>query len=108
MLHWPPNPAPEPYATGALWMLYEVALFIRNHANSISEKQLSDLGDAIHNVPWSLTENGPNLNERVIRDIFLASYDKKWAQSPDSFSLVRALDNGIEQATKWRAKHQSV
>ncbi len=66
--------------------------FMRNCADTICQEQLSDLGDAIHNVPHSLIYYGENLNEATIRDLFLAAYDQKWANSDGDFSLLRALD----------------
>lgn len=103
MLDRPPSPAPEPYATAALWLLYQVALFIRN--TEIETEQRIDIGDAIHNVPESLTEYGGYFDERKIREDYLAPYDSKWARSPGSFSLIRTLNEGIELAIKWRGKH---
>lgn len=66
----PHTPAPEPYASAALWVIQQAALFIRNEAWSISAQQLSDLGEAIHNVPESLCEYGRYFDERMIRDDF--------------------------------------
>ena len=97
MFHTPKSIAPEPYFSAALYLLYRVALFLRNHANEIRQEQLSDLGDAIHNVPASLTEYGHYFDEQVIREMYLATYDKKWAKTPDNFSLLRTLDAGIQR-----------
>ncbi len=90
----PINIAPEPYFSAVLYMLYEVALFMRNYANTISPEQLSDLGDAIHNVPESLAHYGRHLDEDTIRRVYLAPYDRKWSKLPEDFSLIRALDAG--------------
>ena len=103
MLHKPKTIPPEPYFSAALYLLYQVALFIRNHAHEIEPKQLSDLGDAIHNVPESLTEYGHYFDEQKIRDIYLASYDRKWVKSPEDFSLLRTLDAGIVRVRQWQA-----
>lgn len=78
-----------------------MALYIRNEAHSIKPEQLSDLGDAIHNVPESLTEYGGFFDERMIREIYSAAYDQKWSRSEDAFSLLRTLDAGIEIAEQW-------
>jgi len=102
MLHKPKNLPPEPYFSAALYLLYMVSLFIRNKANSISQEQLSDLGDAIHNVPESLTEYGHYFDEQMIREHFLSPYDNKWAKSPDDFSLIRTLDTGVERVKLWQ------
>jgi hypothetical protein len=101
MFFRPKSPAPEPYFSGALYLLYRVSLFIRNDTAKISPEQLSDLGDAIHNVPESLTEYGDFFDEQKIRDMYLGAYDLKWATSPDSFNLQKTLDQGIAQAARW-------
>jgi|SRR5579863_5867824 len=102
MFNKPKAPAPEPYASAALWVIYWVALYIRNCAHSISPEQLSDLGDALHNVPESLTEYGHNFDEQVIRDVYFKAYDEKWFRSPEDFSLLRSLDAGIFNYEKWQ------
>jgi hypothetical protein len=102
MFHKPKTPAPEPYASAVLWVIYRVALFIRDEAHSISPEQLSDLGDALHNVPESLCEYGHYFDERVIRDDYFKAYDEKWVRSSNDFSLVGALDAGIFSFQQWQ------
>ena len=102
MLDKPKNLPPEPYLSAALYLLHQVALSMRNYADTISQEQLSDLGDAIHNVPESLTEYGHYFDEQKVREIYLAAYDKKWTTSPGDFSLVRTLDTGIERVEHWQ------
>ena len=101
MLFRPKNVAPEPYFSAALYMLHHVALYIRNHSNTITPEQLSDLGDAIHNVPASLTQYGHDFDETKIRGHYLKPYDQKWAKSPGDFSLLHYLDSGVERAKSW-------
>lgn len=103
MLHKPKSIPPEPYFSAALYLLYQVALFIRNCAHEIEQEQLFDLGDAIHNVPESLTEYGHYFDEQEIRDIYLAAYDRKWAKSPEDFSLLRTLDAGVARVRQWQS-----
>jgi hypothetical protein len=103
MLHKTKSIPPEPYFSAALYLLYQVALYIRNHANEIGWEQLRDLGDAIHNVPESLTEYGHYFDEREIRDIYLAAYDQKWVKSPEDFSLLRVLDAGVARVREWQS-----
>ena len=67
MLYYPKNIAPEPYFSAVLYLLYMTAVFIRNNAERIGPQQLSDLGDAIHNVPESLTEYRTGFDEQKIR-----------------------------------------
>jgi hypothetical protein len=103
MLHHPTKSvAPEPYFSAALYLLSRVALFIRNDAQDISPEQLSDLGDAIHNVPESITEYGYNFDEQKIREHYLVYYDEKWVKGPGDFSLLRTLDRGIKSGNEWR------
>ena len=104
MLHKPKRIPPEPYHGAALYLLYQVALFMRNYADKIEQKQLSDLGDAIHNVPESLTEYGHYFDEQKIRDVYLAAYDKKWVKSAGDFSLLRTLDAGISLVRRWQGE----
>ena len=101
MFNHPKRPAPEPYASAALWLIYRVSLFIRN--NNITDRQVSDLGDAIHNIPQSLTEYGYYFDEKIIRQD-LEAYDVKWTKSSDDFSLIRNLDAGMIQAQDWLNK----
>lgn len=90
------NIAPEPYLNGALHLLYHASLYIRNHANTISAEQLSDLGDALHNVPSSIYNYGEYFDEATIREIYLSAYDRKWSDNePWTFSLLRTLDAGM-------------
>jgi hypothetical protein len=103
MLNKPKSVPPEPYFSAALYLLYRVALFIRNNANEIGQEQLCDLGDAIHNVPESLTEYGHYFDEQKIRDLYLAAYDQKWAKLPEDFSLLRTLDVGVECVEQWQS-----
>ncbi|HEX4795139.1 MAG TPA: hypothetical protein VH370_15195 [Humisphaera sp.] len=104
MFDKPKNIPPEPYFSAALYLLYRVALFIRNNANEIGQEQLSDLGDAVHNVPASLTEYGHYFDEKKIRDQYLAVYDQKWVKSPHDFSLLRTLDAGVERVKRWQSE----
>src|SRR4051794_11442416 len=103
MLHKPKRIPPEPYYSAALYLLYHVALFIRNHADEIGQGQLSDLGDAIHNIPESLIEYGHYFDEKKIREMYLAAYDEKWAKWPEDFSLLRTIDAGRERVEQWRS-----
>jgi hypothetical protein len=104
VFHYPKSSPPEPYASAALYLLYRVALFIRNHADTISHEQVFDIGEAIHNVPISLTEYGDYFDEQKIRDFYLAVYDKKWVKVPHDFSLIQMLDAGTARAKEWLAK----
>ena len=104
MLHAQPTPPPEPYGTAALYLLYHASLFVRNFAGQIGPEQLSDLGEAIDNVPESLTENGHHFDERKIRDNYLATYDREWAATLGSFSLLRTLDAGRVAAEEWQTR----
>ncbi len=101
MLHKPKKTAPEPYFSAAIDLLHQVALFIRNEADTISPEQLSDLGDAIHNIPESLIEYGYYFDEKKIRELYLPIYDAKWAKSEGDFCLSRRLDGAISNVKAW-------
>jgi hypothetical protein len=98
---------PEPYFSAALYLLYQVALQIRNCAGQMTKEQISDLADAVHNVPESLTEHTFYFDEQRIRDQYLRPYDQKWVKSQNDFCLIRTLDNGIEMVRKWQSKPDS-
>lgn len=102
MSNAPQQVAPEPYLSAALYLLQKVALFIRNSADQISAENLSDLGDAIHVIPETLTRYGPKFDEQMIRELFLKPYDQKWSNSETrtAFSLIETLDEGIEETRK--------
>jgi len=100
MIDLPKRPAPEPFFSAGHYLLYEVALFIRNYADKISPDQLHDLGDAIHNLPQALLEYGDRFDERKFRDMYFRPYDDKWAKLAKrtaDFSLNRSFDIGIEK-----------
>ena len=99
MLTKPKRLAPEPFFSGAHHLLYQVALFMRNYAGRVPPEQLSDMADAIHNLPQAIIEYGYYFDEQMIRDIYLKAYDDKWAKGDSEsswFSLIKALDAGVE------------
>ena len=100
MFHGPKIAAPEPFASAALWVMYRAILEIRNNCNAMSKEQLSDLGEALHNIPISLTEYGRPLDEDAIRD-YLSTYDAKWAKSQHDMSLIASLDGSIDRVRSW-------
>ena len=104
MFFKPPNLAPEPFCSGALYVLYQVALYMRKRSTAISAQQLFDLGDAIHNIPDCVTAYGPHRDEETVRG-YLAAYDEKWSRSPGDFSLLQTLESGIASAKAWRARN---
>ena len=106
MFNRPRKLAPEPFFSGCHYLLYEVALFMRNRSEEINPEQLRDLGDAIHNLPQALIEYGDFFDETLIRETYLAPYDEKWAKS-GSFSLIEALNEGIELKNRISKKDDS-
>jgi hypothetical protein len=70
---------------------------MRNCSDRIPPEQLFALADAIHEIPSALIEYGVFIDEKEIRENFLAPYDRRWATTPDSFSLIKTLDEGIRQ-----------
>ncbi|MEM7625366.1 MAG: hypothetical protein AAF333_07045 [Planctomycetota bacterium] len=104
MNSYPQTLAPEPYFSGMMQFIHFLACNLRNHASDFSAEQLSDLGDALHNIPESLVRYGINLDEQKIRDWYLSSYDDKWASSPPHLNLNKMLDGCIENARRDRDK----
>jgi len=58
MFHKTRTIAPEPYFSGALWLMYNSFLYMRAFSDEISAEELIDLNDALHNVPASIQEYG--------------------------------------------------
>jgi hypothetical protein len=92
------NLAPEPIFSGYHWLLHWVALHIRNCNDRMSGEQLSNLGDAIHNIPEFLIKYG-FWDDTSFRKCFLQPYDDKWARE-GSLCLVKTLEEGIAKAVE--------
>lgn len=107
MLYHPKQLAPEPFLSGALYLLQMANVYIRNHSAQITADELSDLGEALHNVPEALTEYGYYFNERVIRDC-LQVYDDRWSNSHEDYNLnlMSTLDRGVQRANDWLSDKQ--
>lgn len=100
MFSFPYRLAPEPFFSAGHYVLHKVALYVRNRSATVSDQQIRDLADAIHNLPAALIEYGHDFDEEKMRKIYFKSYDERYAKTPDCFSLIRTLDAGIEQKLK--------
>ena len=80
--------APQPQLTALLEVVYRASLRARDlgyGGKTLSEEQrgtalleVSDLMDAIHNIPLYLTAY-EDWDEQHFRSAFLAAYDQKWS-----------------------------
>ena len=68
-------------------LLTHTFVFLRNKAlaDGIEPQELSDLADALHNVPNILLDYGRWADDAEYREGYLRPFDKKWAQQ--AFSL---------------------
>jgi hypothetical protein len=92
--------APEPIFSAYLEVVYRVAVYVRNRsrgANRISDDQLFDLMDAIHNIPEFLTRYGEFFTEDLMRHTYLGVYDSHWAVH-GGFSLVEVVNEAMAKA----------
>jgi hypothetical protein len=79
-------------------LLYRVAIYLRAHSTGprrLPDSQLHDLMDAIHNVPLYLNGSDAYFTAEKLRELYLASYDKKWVK--DGPGLVTMLDDAYDQ-----------
>lgn len=78
-----------------LYVLQRVAIFVRHHSSGsrrLTDDHLSDLMDAIHNVPEMLSRAGHYFTPEMIREDF-ARFDSKWGAR--GISLVATLEDGF-------------
>lgn len=91
--------APEPVLRAYTELLRRVIVYARFYSGGdrrMSDDQLYDLMDAVHNVPTLLTENDGDLTDQIIRDQYLGPYDAKWAGKGEiGFSLIAILDEAV-------------
>jgi len=81
-----------------LELLRRVLVFVRFRSSGnrrLSDEQLFDLMDAMHNVPTLLTGRDPYFTDENIRSA-LADYDAKWCERSDGgASLISILDEAL-------------
>ena len=77
-IHLPPEPILRTYMD----LLAHVFVFLRNTAltRNIEPQELSDLADALHNVPNILLDYGRWTEEANFRETYLRPFDQKWAK----------------------------
>ena len=64
----------------------------------MSDEQLYDLMDAVHNVPALMTGSNDFFTDQRIRENYLAPYDAKWAgKTRFGFSLLKILDEAVRE-----------
>lgn len=88
--------APERYLRAYADFLHNAIVHARFYSDRMSTDQMFDLMDALHNVPTLLTQYGDYFTDRIMRDNYLAVYDRKWATGEGmSFSLIAMLDDAL-------------
>jgi hypothetical protein len=82
---------PEPdVARAYLHLVHRAILFLRARSHDLPREQIFDLADALHNVPHFLSAS--LWSDEDFRRRYLEPYDRKWASSPTSPSLVAFLE----------------
>jgi len=73
-------------------------LFLRRRSSDLPREQIADLADALHTLPEFIH---PGLwPDAEFRRLYLEPYDRRWANPPQSPSLLALLDEGFEQGER--------
>ena len=94
--------APTPIVRVYSEVIRQVALYIRAKScgkNRISDDELHDLMDAIHNIPELITRYGEFFTVERMREYFWHSHDYKWV-SRGGLNLTALLDRAESQHPK--------
>lgn len=96
----PPKPQlPEPRAVQAyLHLQMQAMIFLRSRSGDLPREQIRDLADALHTIPEFIW---PGLwSDAQFRQLYLEPYDRRWAKSPESPSLIALLDEGFGRSAE--------
>ena len=88
---------PEPILRAHLDFLSQILLRVRSQCigtERISDEELFDLMDALHNIPEMLASHGGPFTHEVTRQ-YLVRYDDRWNRC-----LTRVLDEAIAREEK--------
>jgi hypothetical protein len=90
-----PQP-PEPRVVRAyLHLQTQAMIFLRSRSGDLPREQIGDLADALHTLPEFI---GSGLwRDAEFRRLYLEPYDRRWANPPESPSLVGFLDEGLRR-----------
>lgn len=94
----PPKPQPpDARAIRAyLHLQTQAMIFLRSRSSDLSREQIGELADALHTLPELIW---PGLwSDSEFRRLYLEPYDRRWAQPPESPSLVTMLDEGFRRS----------
>ena len=74
----------------------QAMVFLRSRSSDLPREQIGDLADALHTLPEFIW---PGLwPDAEFRRLYLEPYDRRWANPPESPSLVALLDEGLRQS----------
>ena len=85
----------EPHFSAYHYLLHEAMLHIRMAGGKMSEQELFDLGDALHNVPSMILY--AHWSDEEFR-AYLDRYDAKWSDRDGGLCLNAILDQAIADA----------
>jgi hypothetical protein len=75
----------------------QAMVFLRSRSSDLPREQIGDLADALHTLPEFIW---PGLwPDAEFRRMYLEPYDRRWANPPESPSLVAMLDEGFRRST---------
>lgn len=87
---------PEPVLRAYLQLFAHVSLYVRGHSTGdgrLSDQELFDLMDAIHNIPEMLTAHGTTFTHDALQP-YLAAYDERW-QDRRGLSLRKIVQSQL-------------
>ena len=96
------NYASEPEFSAFLYVIYRAIIQVRyqiRYDEPMSNDQLHDLMDALHNIPTFLREGENGLSKQHILDA-IRGYDRKWAHRVQDIKDSCSLENYYNEGTK--------
>jgi hypothetical protein len=94
----PPKPQPPDTLSvrAYLYLQSQAMIFLRSQSSHLPREQIGGLADALHALPEFIW---PGLwPDPEFRRLYLEPYDRRWANPPESPSLVALLDEGFRRS----------
>ncbi len=108
MLNEPKSVAPEPYFSAALALLFHVAIYVRART-AVPERvtpehirEISELMNAIHNIPESLLHYGSWFTEERMRDAFM--HFDSLSENKERLQLSQAFEQFLQKVRERDAR----
>lgn len=111
MFDGPPNPAPAAFREALAVVLHRSLVFIRNFsaADDFPHEQkvqiLSDLGDALHNVPIVMERYHKGHDADYLITLLFRGFNQKWSTVPEVLRLEVIYTSTLEAiAKRWAGR----